>query len=269
MFYNFDMKLCMAQISMSEDMDMNYQKTKEYIERSKDSDLLFFPEVQLTPFFAQYPHTRIPVEYSMKLEDKRIQEIQQLSKEYNVMISPNFYIEDNEKYYDMSLFIQDGRIQGTSKMVHILNAEQFYEQDVYTSSEEGFKVFDTQFGKIGIVICFDRHLPESIRTCALKGADLVIVPTANTKREPLDLFEWEMRVQAYQNGVFLAMCNRVGQEGEMDFAGESLVIDPDGNILLKSDDREHLLSIDIDLHQALEIRKRRPYLKLRRKEFYL
>ena len=86
------------------------------------------------------------------------------------------------------------------------------ECDYYTPSEEGFQVFTTEFGKIGIVICFDRHLPESIRSCAAQGADLVIVPTANTKAEPLEMFEWEMRVQAYQNQTFVAMCNRVGKE---------------------------------------------------------
>lgn len=268
MFYNFCMKLCMAQMSMSKDMDVNFQKTIEFIEQARNNDLLFFPEVQLTPFFAQYPHSSIPVEYSMKLDDKRIQSIQQLSKEYDLMISPNLYIEDKNQYYDMSLFMNEGEIQGISKMVHILNAEQFYEQDVYTPSEDGFKVYDTKFGKVGIVICFDRHLPESIRTCAVNGAQLVIVPTANTKAEPLDLFEWEMRVQAYQNGVFIAMCNRIGKEGDMDFAGESLVIDPDGNVLLKADDKEQLLSIEIDLKQSIETRKKRPYLNLRRKEFY-
>ena len=79
-------------------------------------------------------------------------------------------------------------------MEHIAQNKNFYEQDYYTPAKDEFKVFSTPFGKIGIVICFDRHLPENIRTCALKGADLVIVPTANTKAEPMELFEWEIRV---------------------------------------------------------------------------
>ena len=71
-------------------------------------------------------------------------------------------------------------------MVHIAQAKQFYEQDYYTPSDTGFKVFDTPFGKVGIVICYDRHLPESIRTCTLKGADLIIVPTA--KLQTIEVF---------------------------------------------------------------------------------
>ena len=130
-------------------------------------------------------------------------------------------------------------------------------------------MFDTPFGKIGIAICYDRHLPESIRTCVLMGAELVIVPTANTKAEPLEMFEWEMRVQAMQNQVFIAMCNRVGTEGDMDFAGESLVIHPSGAVLKKVDDTEQLLTCDIDLAEASSLRKKIPYLATSRPECYL
>ena len=103
----------------------------------------------------------------------------------------------------------------------------------------------------------------------LMGAELVIVPTANTKAEPLEMFEWEMRVQAMQNQVFIAMCNRVGTEGDMDFAGESLVIHPSGAVLKKADDTEQLLTCDIDLAEASSLRKKIPYLATRRPECYL
>jgi len=113
------------------------------------------------------------------------------------MASPNLYLETNEKAYDASLFIdRTGEILGISKMVHIMQSPYFYEQDYYTPSDDGFKVYDTPEGKIGVVICFDRHLPESIRSCVALGADLILIPTANIDGEPLDLFEWEIRVQA-------------------------------------------------------------------------
>ena len=153
-------------------------------------------------------------------------------------------------------------------MVHIAQNENFYEQDYYTPAEDGFKVFATPFGEIGIVICFDRHMPESIHTCAKKGADLIIVPTANTKAEPMEMFEWEMRVQAMQNQVFIAMCNRVGTEDKMQFAGESIVIDPRGKVLAKADDREQLLVCDIDLQEVKKVRSSLDYLSLRRPEQY-
>lgn len=66
----------------------------------------------------------------------------------------------------------------------------------------------------------------------------------------MEIFEWEMRVQAMQNQVFIAMCNRVGTEGEMEFAGESLVIAPNGNVIIKADDTEQLLICDIDFQEV-------------------
>ena len=118
------------------------------------------------------------------------------------------------------------------------------------------------------MVCFDRHYPESIRTEALRGAQLILIPTANTKAEPMELFEQEIRVQAYQNCCFLAMCNRTGTEDQMDFAGESLVCDPDGNTIAKAGYEEELLIVDIDLDQAKEACQSRPYLNLRRTEWY-
>ena len=119
------------------------------------------------------------------------------------------------------------------------------------------------------MVCFDRHYPESIRTEALMGADLILIPTVNTKAEPSEMFEWELRVQAFHNSVYIAMGNRVGTEGQMDFSGESIVIDANGNTIVKADDRAQILYTDIDLEQAKTIRNKRPYTNLRRTELYL
>lgn len=150
-------------------------------------------------------------------------------------------------------------------MVHVSDAQYFHESAYYTPSNDGFHVFTTPLGKIGIVVCFDRHFPESIRTEALKGAKLILVPTVNTKQEDMELFEQEMRVQAFQNSVFIAMCNRVGKEDAMDFAGESLVVDYKGTTLIKGGDYQELLYCDLDLNAI----KKQAYLSLRRTSFYL
>ena len=147
-------------------------------------------------------------------------------------------------------------------MVHIAQAEHFYEQDYYTPSDDGFRVYDTPFGTIGIVICFDRHLPDGIRSCAAQGAELVLIPTANIAGEPLELFQWEVRVQAFQNTVFAAMCNRVGPEGEVTFVGQSLVAGPDGSLRLLAGESEELLVTEIPLEEARQARRNRPWLTL-------
>ena len=83
------------------------------------------------------------------------------------------------------------------------------------------------------------------------------------------MFEWEVRVQAMQNQVFIAMCNRVGKEGKLEFAGESLVVAPDGAVLKKAGAAEELLTCDIDLQKARDLRKKMPYFATRRPECYL
>ncbi len=263
------MKLGMVQMSMTESVDANEEKILAYIDQAQDCDLLFFPEVQYSPFFAQYKNKDVHA-YLMNIDDPRIQRIQEKAKQYGMYISPNVYLNTETGTFDTNLWITpDGMIEDKATMVHILDAENFWEKGYYTPSEDGFKVFDTPHGKVGIVICFDRHLPESIRTCALKGADLVIVPTANITDEPLDLFEAEMRTQAMQNQVFIAMCNRTGKEGTITFAGESILIHPSGNVIQKADENEQLITCDINLAEAEEWKKKRPFLSLRRKDMYL
>ena len=118
------------------------------------------------------------------------------------------------------------------------------------------------------MVCFDRHYPESVRTSALKGAELILIPTANTKSEPSELFQWEVKIQAFQNSVNIAMCNRTGLEGGMDFSGESIVADYNGNTLALADDSEQLLFAEVDLSAAGQARQSKPYTSLRRPELY-
>jgi N-carbamoylputrescine amidase len=87
----------------------------------------------------------------------------------------------------------------------------------------------------GVAICYDRHLPEYMGALALGGADLVVVPQAGVVGEwPEGLFEAEMRVAAFQNDYFVGLCNRVGADGALTFAGESFVCRPEGTILARA-----------------------------------
>ena len=263
------MKISMGQMAMQNDMASNLKKSLEFCDSAAGSDLLFFPEIQLTPFFPQYEKLNA-AKYCLEESSPEIKTFCEMAKRHHYFLSPNIYLRQGEECYDTSLWINpEGELFGTAEMVHIAQAKQFYEQDYYVPSKRGFQVYDTPFGKVGIVICYDRHLPESIRTCVLKGAELIIIPTANTKAEPMEMFEWEIRVQAMQNQVFIAMCNRVGREGEMDFAGESLVVHPSGDVIMKADDTEQLITCEIDLCEASALRNKIPYLRTRRPEFYL
>lgn len=258
------MRLAMAQMQMGSSIGENLKKTLSYLEQAKEAgaDLIFFPEVQLSPFFPQYERRDASM-WLVTETGPELRAIRDACRRLQLWACPNVYLEQSGRRYDASLMIDgSGTLLGVSKMVHIAQAKYFYEQDYYTPSEEGFRVYDTPFGRVGIVICFDRHLPDGIRSCAVQGAALVLIPTANIVGEPMELFEWEVRVQAFQNTVFAAMCNRVGPEDALIFAGQSLLAGPDGSLLCKAGDGEGLLVTDVPLETVAEIRRQRPWLTL-------
>lgn len=275
------MRIALAQMSMVEDFDKNFKKTLQFMDLADEhkADLLVFPQLNITPYFPQYKKgdvggvlEHVPDEFAISLGDNKIRAIAQRCKEYGFFTSPNLYIRDSKtnNRYNMSLWISPrGKIEGKSKLVHVVNRSFFYESDYFRPSEEGFRVFDSKIGKVGIVVSFDRHFPQSISTCALKGAQIILIPAANVDTEPLEMFETELRAAAFDNGVFIAMCNRVGKEGNMYFAGRSLVIDPDGNVIVRADDSQQFLICNIDLKDIDAVKKKRNYGKYRRPEMYI
>jgi predicted amidohydrolase len=264
------MKLAMFQMKNTGSVQDNFERSLKALKSAarNGADLILFPEVHLTDFFPQYSGKDVS-SYGLSLESNIIRDFCDACRENHIMAVPNIYLNENAAYYDASIMIdKNGNILGTQKMVHIAQADCFYEQDYYMPSDTGFHVFETELGKLGIVVCFDRHYPESIRTEALMGADLILIPTANTLDEPMEMFEWEIRVQAFQNSTAIAMCNRVGVEDQMTFSGESLVVSADGNVIKKADSSEKILYADVDLTESKRIRESKPYINLRRKEWY-
>ena len=157
------MKLAMAQMSMTGSMDENLKRSLAFCDAAAGSDLLFFPEVQLTPFFPQYAGRNVDA-YVVPAGSPTVRAFADKARAHGFYLSPNMYLEQDGRRYDASLWLTpEGNCAGVAKMVHIMQAAQFYERDYYTPSEEGFLVFGTPWGRVGIVICFDRHLPESIR----------------------------------------------------------------------------------------------------------
>ena len=99
----------------------------------------------------------------------------------------------------------------------------------------------------------------------VKGSLKAVIDYAD---EPAELFRWEIRIQAFQNSAFVAMCNRVGQEGAMRFSGDSIVAGPDGATLALAGDGVELLLCELEPAEAARARARKPYTQLRRPETY-
>ena len=188
-----------------------------------------------------------------------------------MVVLPNLYERDGDRCYDCSPVIDaDGSLLGKTRMVHITDYEGFHEQDYYAPGDSGAPVYDTRAGKIGIAICYDRHYPEYMRALAVAGADLVVVPQAGTVGEwPDGLYEAELRVAAFQNGYFTALCNRVGKEEKLDFSGESFVCAPDGSVIARAaKGTDETLLAELDLELPARSHARKLFLRDRRPELY-
>lgn len=193
------------------------------------------------------------------------------AREHGVVVVLNLFERDGDQCFDSSPVIDaDGSLVGRSRMVHITDYDCFHEKGYYTPGDSGAPVFDTAAGKIGIAICYDRHYPEQMRALALAGAELVIVPQAGAVGEwPDGLYEAELRVAAFQNGYFTALCNRVGAEDCLTFAGESFVCAPDGRVVARAGTlTEEILIADVDLAEVPTSHARKLFLPDRRPELY-
>ena len=177
---------------------------------------------------------------------------------------------DGRTFDSSPVFDSDGSLLGITRMVHITDYEMFHEQEYYAPGDHGAPVYDTAVGRIGVAICYDRHYPEYMRALGVAGAELVVIPQAGTVGEwPDGLYEAEMRGAAFQNGYFTALCNRVGREPRLEFAGESFVCDPAGRTIARAGEgSEEVLVCDLDLDQVAESHARRLFLRDRRPELY-
>ncbi len=153
-------------------------------------------------------------------------------------------------------------------MLHIAEMPGFHEQGYYAPGDRGMPVYRTAAGRVGVAVCYDRHYPEVMRSLGLQGAELVVVPQAGAAGEwPDGLFEAELRVAAFQNGYFTALANRVGREGDLEFAGESFVCDPSGRVVARAPRGvDHVLVADLDLAEVAASHARRLFLRDRRPE---
>jgi len=230
-----------------------------------------FAELAFEPFYPQRPAAGSPIELAESVPGPTTEAFARKARELGVVTLINLFERDGDRTYDCSPVLDaDGSLLGRTRMVHITDYDCFHERGYYAPGDGGPAVYETRAGRIGVAICYDRHYPEYMRALALRGADLVVVPQAGALGEwPEGLYEAEMRVAAFQNGYFVALCNRVGQEDRLTFAGESFVCDPAGRVIARAPELEsHILVADLDLGQVAGSNARRLFLPDRRPELY-
>ena len=220
-------KIALVQQKCHNKKDVNRQKGLDAVKSAarQGAQIICFAELGFEPFYPQQPATEALLKRAETIPGPTTEMFSDLAAQLGVVIVLNLFERDGVRTYDTSPVINvDGRLLGKTRMIHITDYPCFHEQDYYHPGDQGAPVYETPFGNIGVAICYDRHYPEYMRALALAGAQIVFIPQAGAVDEwPEGLYEAEMRVAAFQNGYFTALCNRIGPESRLTFAGESFI----------------------------------------------
>ena len=208
------------------------------------------------------------------------QTISKLAAELNVVIvTPLFERRAPGVYHNtIVVFEADGSEAGMYRKMHIPDDPNYYEKFYFTPGDLGFQSVRTSVANVGPCICWDQWFPEAARITTLKGAQVLVYPTAigwlrGEKEEfgaaQLDAWKTMMRSHAIANGVFVVAPNRAGVEGEIEFWGNSFICDPNGNVLAEaSNSDDEIVTAECNFDQIDLVRTHWPFLRDRRIDAY-
>jgi len=267
------MKIALVQQRATADRDHNVRRGLRAVEEAAagGARLVVFSELAFERFHPQERPKGDVRALAETIPGPTTDAFAALAARLGVVVVLNLFERRGDRTYDASPVLDaDGRLMGVTRMVHITDYPCFHERDYYAPGDRGAPVYETRVGKIGVAICYDRHYPEYMRALALNGAELVVIPQAGTVDEwPDGLYEAEVRVAAFQNGYYAALCNRVGAEDKLTFAGESFVCDPAGRLVAcAARGTEETLTCEVDLARAATSHARRLFLRDRRPDLY-
>ncbi len=275
----------LVQMAMQESPAANVQKAEAMIRdaAAKGANIVILPEMFTTLYFCQEEDHKY-FDYAEAIPGPTTERMGALAKELGVVIVASMFERRAPGLYHNTAAVldADGTYLGKYRKMHIPDDPLFYEKFYFTPGDLGFRIFETKFGKLGVLICWDQWYPEGARLAALRGAELLIYPTAigwhPSEKEQYGAAQytsWEtiQRSHGIANGCFVASVNRVGKEvivGDgLEFWGQSFVSDPSGIPLIKgSVDKEEVLLTTIDFENVETRRVHWPFLRDRRIDAY-
>jgi N-carbamoylputrescine amidase len=205
-----------------------------------------------------------------------------VAKETGVVVIASLFEKRAQGLYHNTTAVldADGTYLGKYRKMHIPDDPAYFEKFYFTPGDLGYKIFETKYGKIGVLICWDQWYPEAARLTALMGAEILFYPTAigwatsqdeATNTEQYNAWQTIQRSHAVANGVHVVSVNRVGleQNGAMKFWGGSFISNPFGSLIVKAThDQEEVIVTELDLSKTDSYRTHWPFLRDRRIDSY-
>lgn len=272
--------LGLIQMSCTDDVADNQRKALAKIRdaATRGAQVICLQELYQSLYFCQQfdeKHFNLAIE----IPSESIRELSNLAKELGVVIVSSIFEKRADGLYHNTALVHDadGTLSGFYRKSHIPDDPGFYEKYYFTPGDTGYKVFNTRFGRIGVLVCWDQWYPEAARLTALKGAQILVYPTAigtlpnedaAVRAEFMEAWETIQRSHAVANGVYVASINRVGTEDNITFWGDSFVCGPFGKYIARAGQDEEILLAECDLNLIDAQRRAWPYLRDRRIDTY-
>jgi len=280
------LKVALVQQSYCEDRaDMVADTTHQIEKASEDgAELVVLQELHQSEYFCQSEDVKF-FEYANSYEDDIVYWSGVAKRNSVVLVTSLFERRTAGLYHNTAVvFDSDGSIAGKYRKMHIPDDPGFYEKFYFTPGDIGFEPIDTSVGRLGVLICWDQWYPEAARIMTLKGAEILIYPTAigwfgsdgqSEKQRQLDSWVTIQRSHAIANAIPLISCNRVGFEADssgvmegIEFWGHSFICGAQGEILSQAHIDETIIYADIDHRRTKEVRDIWPFLRDRRVDEY-
>ncbi|MFE1629281.1 carbon-nitrogen hydrolase family protein [Brevibacillus reuszeri] len=263
------MKVAIAQLTATMDKAVNLQKAAEYVAKAKaaGADFVILPEMYSAPATPKSGVT--PAEVAEPMDGPFVSGLAKAAKEHDVYVVCGVFesIEgDENRAYNTTVFLnRAGELIHAYRKTHLYDAFSYKESDYIAQGDNTYQVVDTEFGKIGLMVCYEVRFPEIARQFALQGADILFVPAgwvAGAMKE--DHWETLVRARAIENTMFICAADQVGNI----FAGRSMIVDPMGVVIASAGEEEGLVVAELDPERISRVRGKLPSVANRRPEMY-
>jgi len=277
-------QLGLVQRRATRDAAENLRRTVEGIREAarRGAQIVCTQELFLGPYFCQTEDHEF-FKLAEPIPGPTTEAMQALAKELGIVIVASLFEKRAEGLYHNTAAIidADGSYLGKYRKMHIPDDPQYLEKFYFTPGDLGFKAWDTKFGRIGVLVCWDQWYPEGARLTAMQGAEILFYPTAigwlvpeKAEHGERQANSWEtiQRAHAIANGVYVCSVNRVGHEDGpnqgIEFWGNSFVADPSGMVVAKAGQDEEVMVVPVDLARVDVQRTHWPFLRDRRIDAY-